>query len=226
MSRNVWIAIPCYSGRVHLATMRSIIEDLLALSGRGDRVTLFEESGNSMIAHGRDLICAKFLAGEGTDLIFIDDDVAWPTGSLLKLVDHPVDIVAGLYPRRADPLAFHVRYITERKNLIADPETMLLEVEGVPAGFLKITRNALTKMVLAYPQSRFADLNAPSGYAHALFDNIHEGDVYFGEDYSFCRRWIKIGGQVWVDPEISLTHIGYKGFTGTFGDWLRNRAPA
>lgn len=223
MPRNVWIAMPCYTGQVHIATMRSVIEDLLALSGRGDRVTVFDESGNSMIAHGRDMICAKFLASDGTDLVFVDSDVAWEAGLIPKLVDHPVDIVAGIYPRRADPLAFHCRYIQERKELHADPNTGLIEVEGVPAGFLRITRRCLTEMVAAYPKTRFADKYAPTGYAHALFDNIHEGDVYFGEDYSFCRRWRQIGGTVWIDPEMTLTHIGNKGFTGSLGEWLKNR---
>lgn len=221
--KHVWIAIPAYTGQIHLSTMRSLIADIGLLNEGGVKVTIVDETGNSMIAHSRDLICAKFLGSEATDLVMIDSDIAWPAGSLAKLVSHPVDCVAGIYPRRADPLAFHVRYIAERKELQADSETGLLEVEGVPAGFLRLSRDCLTKMVLAFPQKRFADKYAPSGYAHALFDNIHEGDVYFGEDYSFCRRWREIGGKVWVDPEMILTHIGYKGFTGSFGEWLRSR---
>jgi hypothetical protein len=175
-----------------------------------------------MIAHSRDMICAKFLASDATDLVMIDSDVVWPDGTLTRLVDHPVDIVAGLYPRRADPLAFHVRYI-DKPELHADPDTGLLEVEGVPAGFLRITRDALSRMVAAYASKRFADKHAPGGFAHALFDNIHEGDAYYGEDYSFCRRWRDIGGKVWIDPNMTLTHIGFKGFTGSVGDWLRAR---
>jgi hypothetical protein len=222
MQRNVWIAIPAYTGMIHLGTMRCIIADMLKLCERGDKVTIFDETGNAMIAHGRDLICSKFLAGEGSDLIFVDYDVTWEEGAILRLVDAPMDVVAGLYPRRQDPLAFFVRYL-DKPELHADPDTKLLEVEAVPAGFLKISRRALTEMVAAYPKTRFADKYAPTGFAHALFDNIHEGDLYFGEDYSFCMRWRDIGGTVWIDPEIKMGHIGFKTFHGSIGDWLRAR---
>lgn len=221
--KNIWLAIPAYTGQVHLGTMSSIIAELPLLGERGYKLSILDETGNSMIAHARDLVCAKFLAGEGTDLVFIDSDVTWEPGSLLRLLEHPVDIVAGSYPQRRDPLAFFVKWIEEQENLVADPATGLLEVEGVPAGFLRITRDALTKMVLAFPQKRFADRYAPSGFAHALFDNIHEGDLYFGEDYSFCRRWRELGGKVWLDPELKMGHIGFKTFHGSIGDWLRAR---
>ena len=223
MAKNVWIAVPAYTGQVHLGTMRSLMTDMLLLAERGDRVTIFDESGNAMIAHARDMIVASFLAGEGTDLVFVDSDVFWEAGAILQLVDADVDFVAGIYPQRKDPEGYSVRWIAERGELWADPETGLLEVEGVPAGFLRVTRAALEKMVAAYPDKRFTDPNAPNGEAWALFDNIHVGAEYWGEDFSFCRRWRAIGGKVWLDPELELHHVGYKTFSGRIGDWLRRR---
>lgn len=226
MQRNVWIAIPAYTGMIHLATMRSIIADMVLLAERGDKVKLLDNTGNPMIAHSRDFMCAQFLDGDGTDMVFVDYDVTWPAGALLKLVDYPVDVVAGIYPKRIDPLSFFCRWLQDRKDLIADPETGLLEVEAVPAGFLRISRKALLEMVGAYPKQRFADKNAPKGYAHALFSNIHDGDLYFGEDYSFCKRWRDIGGKIWIDPEIPMGHIGHKTFHGQIGEWLKARPAA
>jgi hypothetical protein len=223
MQRNVHIAIPAYTGMIHLGTMKSIIADMVLLAERGDRVALADETGNPMISHSRDMICAKFLDTEATDLVFVDYDVTWPAGSLVKLVDHPVDFVAGLYPKRCDPLDFFVGWIKDRPELIADPDTGLLEVESVPSGFMRVTRKALLEMIRAYPNKRYADKNAPTGYGHGLFDNIHEGDLYYGEDYSFCKRWRDIGGKIWVDPEIPMGHIGFKTFHGQVGEWLRNR---
>lgn len=222
--RHAWVCLPTYTGQIHIATMRAVFDDMLALANAGIHVTLVDESGNSMIAHGRDVLCAKFLGDEtATDLLFIDNDVTWEPGGLVTLMNHPVELVAGLYPRRADPLAFHVRWIEGQKELWADPTTGLLEVEGVPAGFLRISRACLERMVTAFPEKAFADQHAPAGTAWALFDNIHEGKAYFGEDYSFCRRFRQAGGRVWVDPEMTLGHIGLKTFRGSFGDWLRSR---
>lgn len=228
--RHVWIAITAYAGTIHIQTFVWIMESMLALAAKGIRVTPIAETGNAMIAHGRDLLCAKFLGSDATDLVFVDHDVTGNADVFVRLVEHPVDVVAGIYPVRSDPPNFMVRHVEGRKELQAvNPQTGepaefgtgLLEVEGVPAGFLRITRNCLEKMVLAYPELRFADQHAPKGYGWSLFDNIHEGDAYFGEDYSFCRRWRQIGGKVWCDPEMELGHIGYKRFIGTYGDWLR-----
>jgi hypothetical protein len=44
---------------------------------------------------------------------------------------------------------------------------------------------------------------------HALFDTtIDEDGRYLSEDYTFCRRWQKMGGTIWLDPEIVLDHFG------------------
>lgn len=221
--KHVWIAVPAYTGQVHLATMRSIISDMLLLAERGDRVTIFDESGNAMIGDCRGLIVAQFLASDATDLVFVDSDVAWAAGSLVGLVDQPVDFVAGIYPQRRDPEAYCVQYIPDRPELRADPENGLLEVAGVPAGFMRCSRAMLERMVAHYSDTAFHCDQAPNQTAHALFDPYRIGRVKFGEDYSFCKRWRDIGGRVWVDPEIRMGHVGYKTFTGSLGEWLRNR---
>lgn len=223
MGKHVWIAIPAYTGQIHLGTMRSIIADMLKLAERGDRVTIFDESGNAMIGDCRGLIVSQFLASDATDLVFVDSDVAWEAGGLVKLVDHPVDFVACLYPQRRDPLDFCVQWITERAELRADPKTMLLEVAGVPAGLMRLSRAMLEKMVAHYPDTQFHCEQAPDKTVHDLFGPYRIGRVKFGEDYSFCRRWRDIGGQVWIDPEISMGHVGFKTFIGKAGDWLRGK---
>lgn len=203
--------------------MRSIIADMLALADRGDKVTIFDESGNAMIGDCRGLIVARFLESDATDLVFIDSDVSWEAGALLKLVDHPVDFVAGIYPQRRDPINYCVQWVQERAELWADPETGLLEVAGVPAGFMRLSRSMLEQMVDHYSDTAFYCAEAPNQTVHALFDPYRIGKLKFGEDYSFCKRWRDIGGRVWVDPEIRLGHCGFKTFTGSLGDWLRNR---
>lgn len=224
--RHVWIAIPAYSGQVHLGTMRSIISDMLKLAERGDRVTIFDESGNAMIADCRGLIVAKFLDSDGTDLVFIDSDVAWEAGGLLRLVDQPRDFVAGIYPQRRDPINYCVQHLNPGGELWADPETGLLEVAGVPAGFMRLSRAMLERMVAHYSDTAFHCDDAPNQTAHALFDPWRVGRIKFGEDYSFCRRWRELGGRIWVDPEIRMGHIGFKTFLGSWGDWLRDQIAA
>lgn len=218
---HVMVAIPAYSGTIHLGTMRSLFTDLLALQARGDTWSLHDECGNALIADARALIVAQFLASEADTLVFIDSDVCWEAGALLKLLDHPVDMVAGIYPQRRDPINYCVKWDTSKAELIA--ENGLLQVEGVPAGFMKLSRTQLESMVEQYPNTEFYVETAPNKKAWALFADYSIGKHKMGEDYAFCRRWTDMGGKVWIDPELSMGHVGYKTFHGHLGDYLRNR---
>lgn len=219
---HVMVAIPAYSGTIHLGTMRSLFTDLLTLQARGDVWSLHDECGNALIADARALIVAQFLDSKADTLVFIDSDVSWEAGALLKLLDAPVDMVAGIYPQRKDPINYCVKW-QNKPELMADPSTGLLEVDGVPAGFMKLSRKQLESMVEQYPDSEFYVESAPNQKAWALFADYRIGKHKMGEDYAFCRRWTDMGGKIWINPEIKMGHCGFKTFNGHLGDWLRGR---
>ena len=230
--RCVWLAIPSYTGHVHVATMRSILTDCLGLIAKGWRFALIDESGNALIAHCRALLLAQFLASDASDIVMIDSDVAWEPGALISLLERKAEFVAGVYPHRVTPESYSVRWLPDPAQTgltPRDPETMkptlggLLEVEAVPAGFLRLSRTAVEAMVDAYPELAFSTPAAPGGRAWALFDSHKEENhgAYWGEDFSFCKRYRDIGGRVWMDPELMLHHVGYGTFSGRIGDWLR-----
>jgi hypothetical protein len=55
----------------------------------------------------------------------------------------------------------------------------------------------------------------PSDNRFALFDPIiDESGVYLSEDFSFCRRWTDIGGEIWADLQSNLSHVGPTVFRG------------
>jgi hypothetical protein len=43
----------------------------------------------------------------------------------------------------------------------------------------------------------------------------------WSEDNSFCWRWNKIGGRIYLDTAISVAHWGSKAFSGNFFEWLQ-----
>ena len=45
---------------------------------------------------------------------------------------------------------------------------------------------------------------------YALYECIIDPATghYMSEDYSFCRRWRNMGGEIWVDLKSKLTHEG------------------
>jgi hypothetical protein len=118
-----------------------------------------------------------------------------------------------------------VKYL-DRPELWADPVTKLLEVEAIPAGFTKFSRNCIEKMIEAFPE-KYYHASAKDNEFYPLFDSfvVDRDGIKFkhGEDYSFCYRWLSIGGKIWIDPEIGMGHVGLKVFEGHLGNYLRNR---
>ncbi|MCP4410182.1 MAG: hypothetical protein GY807_21055 [Gammaproteobacteria bacterium] len=198
--------------------------DCYALKARGDSVTIYDEACATEISQARNQIIDAFLHSDATDLVFVDDDVFWQEGALLKLLDYPVDCVAGVYRKRIDQETYSIRWLRDRPNLIADESTGLLEVEAVPGGFVRMSRHMLTTMEKHY-SAELMQLTtlAIEGKWTALCDPLWRDNGRLSEDFSLCMRWRDIGGTVWVDPEINMGHCGMKAFSGTLGNWLRNR---
>ena len=59
---------------------------------------------------------------------------------------------------------------------------------------------------------------AASPHRFALFDCLIDPatGVYLSEDFAFCRRWTDLGGEIWIDVESRLTHVGPHAFVGDF----------
>ncbi len=88
-------------------------------------------------------------------------------------------------------------------------------------GFMMIRREALLRLIAAYPETRYAAAHASadaaqSPHQYALFDGMIDKATghYLSEDYTFCQRWRAIGGQVWLDPRGVLAHVGSHDFVG------------
>jgi len=202
--------------------MRAILLDAINIIGRGDKFSIAEDIGNSDIAGSRGALFGAFVRSKADTLVFIDDDIFWTPGSLIKLIDQPVDVVGGIYPKKRDPLEWPFK-IGIKDEYRVDPKTGLMEVIGLPGGFMKISRNCAEKMIEAYPRQTLRSVSENTQF-WPLFDPYQTPDGNrLSEDFSFCQRWIDIGGQVWADFEIEMGHIGYKSFVGTVGKHLREQ---
>jgi len=94
-------------------------------------------------------------------------------------------------------------------------------VRHIATGFMLIQRNTLEKMFQAFPSTKYTDDISflkpdENKFAYALFDCGVENDHYYSEDWMFCSRWSKMGGEIWVDISIDLTHIGVERYSGSY----------
>jgi hypothetical protein len=234
--RKIWIVVPTYTGQVAAGTFKSLIHDMAHLIVSGNAVVPPFDIGAADIYMVRAHIVAHFLADpEATDLIMVDADVAWDSFGLQRLLAHDVDVVAGAYPKRQEPLSFMYRSeITlnevtgkPQKALMGDPNTGLCEVWGVPGGFVRIKRHVLEKMVAHYgPTLTAADGLQAGAECVRLFDPYWITDANgkrtsLSEDYAFCQRWRDIGGKVYLDVNIPMGHVGAKMYHGCLGEWAK-----
>ena len=51
----------------------------------------------------------------------------------------------------------------------------------------------------------------------AFFDTMIADGQYLPEDYSFCRRWRQIGGEIWIDLQSRFDHVGSYVYRGDLG---------
>lgn len=215
---HIFISIPCGDGTIHAPCVTALFEGTQMLDAAGFNVTLSVEAGNCHVDDARNSQVREFLKSDATDMVFIDADVGFRPEDLLRLVSVDRDVVAGVYPKKEDTEDFPVRPIPG--ELWADADG-LVEVEGVPTGFLRMKRHVLEtlrdKAVTFIGQS-----GDPVPYP-VIFERIIAGDKRMSGDYAFCWKWRQAGGLIHVDPEMHFTHTGNKTWTGTLGAFWKRK---
>jgi len=115
--------------------------------------------------------------------------------------------------------AINFKFLNREQKQIAI-ENGLIRLHDGATGFMMIKREVIDKMIEAYPDLKYNnDLNTPpelNPHFYAFFDTMIDpkDKRYLSEDYCFSRRWQDIGGEIWLDPSISLNHYGSFNFQG------------
>lgn len=96
----------------------------------------------------------------------------------------------------------------------------LVKLKDAGTGFMCIKKEAIKQLFDAHPELKYAnDINVDQKfepYMYALFDTMidPESRRYLSEDYTFCRLWQNLGGDVYLDPRTALNHVGHYTFRG------------
>lgn len=242
--RKILICIPAGSGEPDNSTQVACADAAREAHALGWKTVQMVRATDSMLVRARDVLFSAFYASDCSDVLFVDDDVAWNPGTFTKIMSHafdkdghPVELVAGVYPGRGDPLDYVVRPLQisrrpgevqggiERTGVYLDVQypSGLAEVEGAATGFMRLTRAGAQRMVEAHADDWYEDPTAKGLRIYHLFDFVfrRERRQLFSEDYIFCERFRAAGGRVFVDVDLTLHHTGKKTWTGNFGEFLR-----
>lgn len=146
-------------------------------------------------AHGRNVVIEAAIENNCSHILFIDDDMAYKPDSLVKLLEHDVDIVSGMYFTRsypAKPLVFDIAdddgsclpvYLTGE-------EPRLIEIVAAGLGFCLIKTKVFQE--LDKPWFRLGELD-PEQWC---------------DDIGFFNRVRKADIKVYCDTEVLCGHMG------------------
>lgn len=220
---SLFIATPAYGIGLTVPYTVSLLKTVMHFVARGGTVAPSFCGGDLLAA--RNALVARFMASGRSRLLFIDSDIGWSVEAVERLLAHSdmVEFVCGVYPKKKTPREWPCSFLGREVSGMGG----LAELRHAPAGFMMLTRAAVKCMMDAYPELRcelFDDTpEAERPYTYALFGcEVAEGR-YLREDFAFCERWRRIGGRIWVDPEIDLQHYGDHCYTGRLADVLKPR---
>ena len=194
----------------------SIARSREALSAAGIQSGYYLLQGNCHVDDARNAVVRDFLESDCTELVFLDADVSWEPDALVQLCQIDKDLVGGIYPyrRESDEETMPVRHLPEIK---VDGD--LIEVEGLPTGFMKIKRHVLETMA-ATAKHFLKDDGKPHP---VLFERDYFGGGRRGGDIRFCMVWREMGGKVFAAPELRLGHCGKMVLKDSLGASLRRQ---
>lgn len=219
-ARKAVFCIPTLS-KPHPATLDAVGASVPFLDDAGIEHSMVSEVGCPYISHARATMLRKALDAGATDIVFLDHDVSWAPRDLLTLLQADGDVVCGTYRyKRPDAPAQYMGAVINGpsgKPMARESDGALM-AHSAPAGFLRVTRNAVACFMRAYPDLVYGDPCAPSV---DLFNHGAHDGVWYGEDFAFCRRWRDAGGTVWLLPDLNITHwAGDKAYPGNFHEYL------
>lgn len=236
---RIVIATPCFGGLCTTAYTHSLLVLQQACRTKEIDLQWLLGAGDALITRARADMMTAFLDTPGaTHLLYVDADISFEPPQVMRLLDFDADVTAAVYPAKAIDWEQVRRAVNERRrnveasalnyvvgfepNKPIESRNGFAKVRHVGNGFLMIRRPALEKMCAAHPELKYGavhlrnDSNAKSDNRYALFDTMIDKDTgeYLSEDYAFCRRWRDLGGEIWIDMQSKLTHVGSMAYPG------------
>jgi hypothetical protein len=212
---HLHIGIPCYGGMVSEPTMTSFLRFVLLAQQCGLNWSLDTMVNESLIPRGRNNLMAKMMTNQNaTHFMFIDADIRFQPESIMQMIAYDKEVIGGLYPKKALP----INYVINLKPQVT-VQGDIYTVDTMGTGFLLFKRSVYEKLIQAHPETKYVDdIGLGKQYEpmmYAIFDCMidHRGH-YLSEDWTFCRRWQALGGDIWAHSKTLLNHVGHYEFMG------------
>lgn len=212
---HIHFGIPCYGGQITEPCFTSFLRFILLANRVGLQWSLDTMVNESLVTRARNNLMAKLMTNQkATHFMFIDADIRFQPESILQMIMTEKDVIGGLYPKKALPIQYVINAQPGTKI-----ENGVFKVDTMGTGFMMFKRHVYEKLIAAYPETKYVD-DVGLGkefepMMYSIFDTeIDEKGHYLSEDWTFCRRWAKIGGETYAHAGVLLNHSGHYEFAG------------
>jgi len=236
---KVYIATPFYELKGFSPYIISLIHTIKLLTMLGIQYEFTEISGDSYIHRARNTIVDAFLRDpDATDIFFIDSDMAWDPNAFVNMLLLPDPIIGGAYPvkNKWEEWTSIPMQVPEEGGKIGmrgrplKDGSALIQAHVLSGGFLRVKRDVFLQFQRQYRDKWYTEPSTrPDEPGCKYFEYFYAGRVpelenkFFGEDHYFSHMMRGINIPMMIYPNATITHWGYKDFTGNFHQWLRKR---
>lgn len=242
LGTQLYLATPCYGCQM----TSDFAGSLLGLQAACPRVGLeimFDFVGNeSLVERARNILVARFLKSKCTHLLFVDSDIAFAPEAVFRLLERDVDVATGVYSKKMHDWDLIKRKLQDGEtepvhqmgldfniNVHSSSEVTngFVKVLDSATGFMLIKRKVLEDMCAMY-EPELSCVNDLQGHDIDKYVAIFACMIdpvsrrFLSEDYSFCRRYQAMGGDIWADVASPLTHIGTTAYRGDIRQRFRS----
>lgn len=170
------------------------------------------------VVMARNVLASQFLTTDFTHLLFIDDDMAFLTGTVMRMIDADKGVIGCTYPKRRLDLGKALELakthspasaIAQASEQVVYRETWrgvqavdgVCTVDGLGMGLCLISRSVFEQLLPTVRKTIEPKIKFP---VYGFFDHID----HLSEDRSFCARWRATGGEVFALIAEDIGHVG------------------
>lgn len=203
---TVLIGGPTREGLIDARTANSIASAVKACVNAKVQATTLWITGDEPACLQRDQILKIALENNVHTLVLVDPYLFFDPTDLIRLLTHCVDVVGAAVPRRVAGGGFR---ILKGESENRDEDTGLVEVRGMAASFLRLSRPAMEALWGASPEYRIGPRLVRAAFARPVVDGVLYDDGVWA-----CKTLRENGFKIFLDPEIKLRATGEKVFDG------------
>jgi hypothetical protein len=221
VGRSIFIALPAYDFKVSLRLAVSLARFAQAAAQHGIDVQIGSVCGCSVVSRARNLLAQDMLESPCTELIFIDSDINFEPEDIFRLMawgsDDKKGIIAAVPRVRSEQKTYIATLDYDENGDLTMNSTGLVRAKRVATAFMWVRREVFETLAREHEEWQYFDPRSDRTLT-CIFDFKLTEEGYVGEDFLFCDRAREHGFEVWIDPSISLGHMGVQEYVGNFGD--------